>query len=229
MFADSGFSYAGSVQPGIAGTVSNSQCIVDGGASSVSRSGNNLTITLSLTFRPGFAGAKNLYMDVVNNANALSNWQAKSSWTAVAAPPANIAVAPVSGSGASHSFSFIYSDPYGFADIHYVEVLFQSSLSMQNACYVQYSRVNNSIDLLADSGFSYAGSVSPGGAGTVSNSQCIVDAGASSFSGSGNNLTLTLALTFKPGFSGGKNIYMDVVSNTNALSGWQAKGAWTAP
>jgi len=227
LVADSGNAYAGSLTPGIAGTVSNSQCSVDAGVSSIARSGNNLTVTLALTFKPAFAGAKNIYMDVVNNANALSGWQAEGAWTVVTASPANVAVAPVSGSGASQTFSFVYSDSYGYADIHYVEVMFQSSLSAQNACYVQYSRVNNSIDLVADSGSAYAGSLTPGIASTVSNSQCIVDAGASSASGSGNNLTVTLALTFKPAFSGAKNIYLDVVNNANALSGWQAKGAWT--
>ena len=65
--------------------------------------------------------------------------------------------------------------------------------------------------------------------GTVSNSQCAVDGGASSFSGSGSNLTVTMALTFKPAFSGAKNIYMDVVNNGSVASGWQAKGAWTTP
>jgi Beta-propeller repeat len=227
LVADSGSGYAGSLQAGIAGTVSNSQCTVDAGASSASHSGNNLTVTLALTFKPSFAGAKNIYMDVVNNANALSGWQVEGAWTVVTALPANVSVAPVSGSGASQTFSFVYSDPAGYADIHYVEVLFQSSLSTQNACYVQYSRVNNSIDLVADSGTAYAGSTRPGIVSTVSNSQCSVDAGASSTSGSGNNLTVTLALTFKPVFSGAKNVYLDVVNNANALSGWQAKGAWT--
>jgi len=227
LLANSGNAYAGAAQVGTAGTISNSQCTVDAGASSVSLSGNNLIITVALGFKPAFGGTKNIYMDVVNNANALSGWQANGAWTVITAPPVNVSVAPASGSGASQSFSFVYSDQYGYADIHYVEMLFQSQISGQNACYVQYVPSNNTISLVADSGSGYAGAAQVGIAGTVSNSQCTVDAGASSLFLSGNSMTLTVALAFKPAFSGTKNIYMDGVNNTNTLSGWQAKGAWT--
>jgi hypothetical protein len=55
----------------------------------------------------------------------------------------------------------------------------------------------------------------------------VLNAAASSVSGSGNNLTLNIALTFKPAFSGAKNIYMDAYDGTE--SGWQQKGSWTIP
>jgi hypothetical protein len=229
LVANSGTGYAGSVQAGVTGTVSNNQCIVDGGASSASGSGNNLTLNLTVTFKQGFIGAKNVYMQVFNNASVSSGWQSKGSWTVVTAPPANVSVAPVSGSGASHAFSFVFSDPYGYTDIYYTDILFQTQANGQNACLVEYVRSNNSIGLVADSGSGYAGSTQLGIAGTLSNSQCTVDAGASSSSGSGNNLTLTLALTFKPAFSGAKNIYMNVFNNAIVSTGWQAKGAWTVP
>ena len=44
--------------------------------------------------------------------------------------------------------------------------------------------------------------------------------------GSGNNLTLNVAISFQPGFTGAKNIYMDA-SDGASSSGWQQKGAWT--
>jgi hypothetical protein len=182
-----------------------------------------------LTFKPLFNGAKNAYMEVYNKAFVSSGWQSRGSWTVVTAPPVNISVAPVSGSGASHAFSFVYSDPYGNADIYYAEVLFQTQVAGQNACFIQYVRATNSLSLVADSGSGYAGSGQVGIAGTLSNSQCTVDVGASSVSNSGNTQTLTLALTFKPIFTGAKNIYMGVFNNANVFSGWQAEGAWTAP
>jgi hypothetical protein len=229
LLSDSGSAYAGSMPLGTAGTVSNSQCIVDAGASSKSSSGNNLTLSVALTFKPLFNGTKNVYMNVFNKASVSSGIQAKASWTVVTAPPVNVSVAPVSGSGASHAFSFVYSDPYGYADIYYAEALFQTQIAGQNACFVQYVRATTTLSLIADSGNAYAGSAQIGVAGTLSNSQCTVDAGASSVSTSGNTLTLTLALTFKPAFTGGKNIYMGVFNNANVFSGWQAEGVWTAP
>src|SRR5260370_17334880 len=108
-----------------------------------------------------------------------------------------VSVTPASGMGTTQVFSFVYSDANGYADINYVEMLFQSSLSAPNACYVQYVPSTASISLVPHSGSGLAGSAPVGMAGTLSNSQCTVDTGASSASGSGNNLTITLALAFK--------------------------------
>ena len=227
LLADSGSAYAGSARMGVAGTLSNSQCIIDAGASSVFLSGNNLTVTMALTFKPSFGGTKNIFLDAVNIANVRSGWQAEGSWSVITAAPVNVSVAPVSGSGGTQAFSFVYSDPYGFADIFYVEALFQTQPVAQNACYVQYVPSNNTISLIADSGSGYAGSMTLGTVGTLSNSQCIVDGGASSKSTSGNNMTLTLALTFKPVFNGAKNVYLNVFNKASISSGLQAKGTWT--
>jgi hypothetical protein len=224
---DGGSGWVGSATPTVAGTLQNSQCIVDAGASSVSGSGNNLTLNLALTFKQAFTGAKNIYMQVRNVSNVLTPWQARGTWIVTAAGPTNISVAPASGSGASQAFSFVYSDPYGYADIHYVEMMFQAQLNGQSACYVQYVPATGSISLVADSGGGYAGSAPLGMAGTLSNSQCIVDTGASSMSHSVNNLTITLALTFKAVFAGAKNIYMNVYNSANVSSGFQVLGAWT--
>src|SRR5262249_918679 len=158
-------------------------------------------------------------MNVYNNANTMSGFQAMGAWTVVAAPPVDVSVTPASGSGASQAFSFVYSDPYGNADIHYVEILFQTQISAQGACYLQYVPANNAVSLVADSGAGYAGSSQLGVAGTLSNNQCIVDAGVSSTFLSGNNITVTVALTFKPAFVGAKNIYMNVYNNANTMSG----------
>jgi hypothetical protein len=87
---------------------------------------------------------------------------------------------------------------------------------------------NNTISLVGDSGYSYAGAGQVGIAGTLSNSQCTVDTGASSAVTSGNNLTVTVAITFKAAFTGAKNSYMNVVNRSNVSSGFVAKGIWNA-
>jgi hypothetical protein len=43
---------------------------------------------------------------------------------------------------------------------------------------------------------------------------------------SGNTLTLTLAMTFQPAFSGAKNIFLYATNGTQN-SGWQDRGDWT--
>ncbi len=229
LFNDAGTGSAGSATLGTPGTLSNSQCGMDTGASSVSVSGANLTLTLALTFKPAFGGAKSIYMVVGNNSNVSSGWQAEGAWTVPISSPVNVSASPASGSGAAQSFSFAYSDPLGNTDIAFVDILFQTTLSPSNACYAIYVPSTNTINLFNDAGTGSAGVATLGVAGTLSNSQCTIAAGASSVSASGANLTLTLALTFKPAFGGAKNIYMVAGDKSNLSSGWQAEGAWTVP
>ena len=68
--------------PGGEGSLQNSQCAVNLTTSSVSISGNTLTLNLAMTFKPAYAGAKNIYMYAANVANVNSGWQTRGTWTA---------------------------------------------------------------------------------------------------------------------------------------------------
>jgi hypothetical protein len=106
-------------------------------------------------------------------------------------------------------------------------VTVNATLVSAGECYFLYYPGSNVLYLVNDASSGWAGSIALGQSGTLQNSQCIVNAAASSSSGAGNNLTLIVALTFLPAFSGAKNIYMDAYDGTD--SGWQQKGAWTVP
>jgi len=62
----------------------------------------------------------------------------------------------------------------------------------------------------------------------VQNSQCVLNGTGSSAVGSGNNLTVNLALAFKPGFAGAKVVNLYAQDNGGLGSGFQQKGTWTA-
>jgi hypothetical protein len=316
---------------GVAGTTQNSQCTLDAGASSVTMSGNNLTLNLALSFKAGFAGAKNIYMEV-RNGTLDSGWVQRGSWTATASspspdfslgmtpgaqsvgaggstaytvtvtgsngfsgsvslgvsglpagatgsfnpssvmgsgsttltintsagtstggftatvtgtsgslshntsasltitgssggPPTAVSVTPNSGSGSSQTFAFAFSDPNGAADIVSMQMDISATLAATAACYLYYSRSANAIYLADDAG-AWPAPLTLGVAETAQNSQCMLDAGASSVLTSGASLTLNLALSFKAGFVGAKNIYMEVQNGTQD-SGWVQRGSWT--
>jgi hypothetical protein len=227
--SDGGTGWIGPVTVGTAGTLQNSQCVLDAGSSSASVSGNSLTLDVALTFLPAFAGTKNIYMQVQSAVAGLTAWQARGTWTVVSAPPASVSVTPSSGSGLNQTFSFVYTDPYGVGDISWVQMHFQTQLVAQSACYLQYTRSTNTIVLINDAGTGSVGSAILGLSGTLSNSQCTLNAAGSSTSSTGNNLTVNLALSFAGAFVGGKNISMGVIDNANVFSGWQQMGAWTVP
>ena len=229
---DSATFWLGPVTPGVPGTLQNSQCSLNGVGSSGSGSGNNLTVSVSLTFISAFGGAKNLYMNALNNGGLWSNWQQGGAWTVPAVgnqPPSAVSVTPASGSGSNQIFSFLFSDPSGFADLSTTYMLIDATLNWSGSCYTSYVRSSNALFLLSDSGTFWLGPVTPGGTGSLANSQCTLSAGASSVSGSGNNLSVNLALTFASAFSGGKNVFMNAEDAVGLWSNWQQRGAWTLP
>jgi hypothetical protein len=73
------------------------------------------------------------------------------------------------------------------------------------------------------------GSATLGSNATLENSQCTLNLAGSSTSGSGNNLTLNLALTFSTSFLDTQNVYV-VAGDVSGLYGsWQQMGTWTVP
>ena len=64
--------------------------------------------------------------------------------------------------------------------------------------------------------------------GVLQNSQCTINAAGSSVSASGTTLTLTLAVTFRPGFAGTR-FFTRRLAVTLKTPGWQALGTWNVP
>ena len=225
---DAGSAWQDPVTPGQSGTLQNSQCSVNAAASSVSGTGATLTLNLAMSFQSAFAGARNVYMEVYDGAGD-SGWQQRGTWTIPAdGPPTADSVTPSSGTGSTQTFVFQFSDPAGYAAISSSQILISSVMSVAGGCYLFYYRPNNAIYLTNDPGTAWQTPVTPGQSGTLENSQCAVNTAASSASGSDNTLTLSLSLTFKAGFGGTKNIYMEVYDGAGD-SGWQQRGSWTIP
>jgi hypothetical protein len=224
LLTDSGGQPSSAITPG-SGTAQNSQCTLNGASSSVSLSGNTLTLNLSLSFQSAYAGAKNVYMEAVGSSGS-APWQQKGAWT-IPAPVQAVSVTPGSGAGSSQTFSFQFTDAAGAADLTSVSVVVNSALTSVNGCEVDYYRAANLLKLLTDNGGQPSSGLTPG-SGNQQNSQCALNEQSSSVSLSGNTLTLNLALTFQAAFGGVKNVYMEAVSPSGSAP-WLQKGTWTVP
>jgi len=66
------------------------------------------------------------------------------------------------------------------------------------------------------------------GSTMISNSQCPVAGTGSSVAATGNTLTLTLPITFKPAFAGNQLFFL-AARNATMNSGWQAVGLVAVP
>ena len=142
--------------------------------------------------------------------------------TPVSVSPDNSSSAP----GTAQAFSFIYSDKNGASDFAEVSLLFNSSTSLAAGCNVAWFKSDNSVRLYDDAGdggysYWYANQSS-----NISNSQCSARF-SNAVATSGNNLTLTLTITFSSSFAGTKNIYMEAQDPLGADSGLTLMGTWS--
>ena len=62
-------------------TLTNSQCSVNPAASTVSLSGNTLTLNLAVTFNAAYSGTHNVYLRAVDIKGGNSGWQSLGTWT----------------------------------------------------------------------------------------------------------------------------------------------------
>jgi hypothetical protein len=93
-----------------------------------------------------------------------------------------------------------------------------------STCLVYYAPSTNRIYL--ENNAATAWQSTPMGSGSLSNSQCTVNAAGASVTAAGNTLTLNVPITFTSGFAGVKNTYMYAAGGTLS-SGWYNMGSWT--
>jgi hypothetical protein len=193
--------------------------------SSVTKSGST-TLTINTTSGATLGGST---VSVTGTSGSLRHGDS-ATLTVNASGPTAVSVSPSSGSGTSQVFSFQFSDPKGYTSLSLMWFGFGNSPYAVNGCKVQYAPRAKALYLENDAGAAVLGPVTPGVAGTLSNSQCTLNAGASSVSGSGNTLTVKLALTFKSAFAGLQNAYMYAIDLSGSTTpGWQDKGTWIVP
>jgi len=227
---DAGGPYAGSVVLGNSAAIQNSQCSVT--LVSAVGGGNTLTLTLTISWAAGFAGDKIIQMAARDAAQNDSGWQALGVGRVpgpAQTPIAVVGMSPDQGSGAGPTpFTFNFTDARGYADMGVENILINTALNGQQACYLAFSRPGNVLYLVNDAGAALLPAQSMAAAGSLSNSQCAVTWGASAVNAGGNNLSLTLNIAFMGALSGNDVIYLASrdVNEANSTD-WHAMGTWT--
>jgi hypothetical protein len=196
-----------------------------------------LTLTLAITFAPGFSGNKIFYTAARSNSQN-SGWQALGTWDVPGTAPAGPAVGgviPARSAASGGTYSFTFTDTNGFADLAVVNVLTNGSLDGVGACYVAFAPTGATtgslylVDNAGDGGYASGSPITLPSSSTLQNSQCTISGTGSSVSGSGNTLILNLAITFSSTFTGNQVFYLAARNNSTGNSGWQAVGSVTVP
>ena len=141
--------------------------------------------------------------------------------------PVPVSVTPNSGSGLEQSFRVSYSDSRGYRAVQSSMVLINGPMTFTGSCSIYYMASSNSVYIVNDAGTAWQTPAVPLGQNATSqNSQCTLNVAQSWSSGNGLLLTLNLAITFKPTFTGLKGFWVEVYDNPGD-SGWAQMGTWT--
>jgi hypothetical protein len=229
LMSDTG-SWIGGYAPGSSYTIQNSYATLNCQSSSVSYSGNNLTVNWKLIFKSPFTGNKNSYLYVQDLANANSGWKQVGTATIPNNMPQAVSISPSSGTfniNTAYTFTTVSSDPDTYLNIYNTQFMVNTQTADGLRCfYGNYDRITNKLYLMSDTG-TWIGGFVPGSANTIQNSYSTLNCQNSSASYSGNNLTINWNLTFKTQFTGSKNSYLSVLDNTFSGSGWKQLGTAT--
>ena len=221
LYNDGSSALLGPLSP--SGSLSNSQCTLNGSGTTLTNSGTTSTLTLSITFNPAFGGVRNIYLYASDAFGNASGWQNVGTFTVATTPPSAVSVSPSTGVGISQVFTTVFSDAGGASLISNRTVLINSALYGINACVIQAG--STGIYLYNDGSSALLGPLSP--SGTLSNSQCTLNGSGTSLTNSGTTSTLTLSIAFTSAFGGVRNIYLYASDAFGNSSGWQTEGTFT--
>lgn len=152
-----------------------------------------------------------------------------------AAEPTNVAVTPVNGQGSSQGFTFAAASANGSHYVSEMQVLFSSTNSTTNSCQIVALApfgTPSQLTLRGNGGDDLIRNLADGsGPGTAENNQCTVSASMAAYvQSAGNEVQLSVTVTFKQAFAGVRNIYMltrDQASLSSLGGLWQKMGTWT--
>ena len=144
----------------------------------------------------------------------------------------SVSLTPSSGTGATQTFSLVFTDPTSWTNITSGEALVNSSEVHSRACYIHWDAASKSLSLRDDGDTTWLGPIALGAKTTLANSQCVLLPATAKVAGSGTSATLSLPVEFTnyfaPGVFSPYNVYMQEQSATTGV-GWQQAGTWTVP
>jgi len=136
-------------------------------------------------------------------------------------------VTPASGHGRTQTFRLQVSYPGGAGDINDVAFFFGDSLAdSAHACWIDITGGVSSVAIRANDDKGYQPGVAVGTAGVAANDKCSVPANQIKVEREGNQLVVSLPVTFTDALKGDVKVWA-IASGPNKHSGWQERGAWT--
>lgn len=238
LLTDGGAPPNSTITPGSSGTAQNSQCILTGSGSTVTTSGNVLTLNLLLGFTQAYIGNKNLYGAAQDLTGSSSGWQNLGTYYIVGVPtmyfdpddPATDQTQTIPPGTTLTPAIFAFWDGNDNANMQLMEISFGvpatgSGAGPAGGCAVLYN-MNTSTFYLADNNGNWQT-----GTGTLTNSQCSLNVASSTAATDENNYPyqfwVTPSVQFNSSYLGFYPIYALAEDQAGQSSGWNQMGTVT--
>lgn len=229
---DTGTVWLGGFTPGSKNIIENSYAKLDCSGTTISGSGDKLTVKWKVTFKSTFVSPliKKIYLWVEDDTNANSGWVKAGTWlVGTNSKPSAGSFLPVGVASQPNTpvtFYTFYSDPNGWEDLRYTYFLINTSTSGAKCFYAYYNQNTDSFYLRNDAGTAWLGGFTPGSKNIIENSYARLDCSKADVFGYDNELMISWEVIFKPTFIGTKNVYLSAKDNLGTDSGWVKKGTW---
>ena len=223
--------FVGPIAPG---TTSNllqgSLCALNTSTSTVSGSGNQLTVSASMVFKQALAF--NIYTRAYTLSGVDTGWVQLGNGTTAGASLGNMTVTPSSGgvtNGTPQTFTLTYPDTPGFAGAAFGWEGFLVAVAPdgggQPFCYVHYDRSGNGLWLYASDVGYFLGPVTPGTvSNTLNSTACSVNTGGVTVQDAGSNLIVSVPVTLKGPMVGSQRVFERALSALNVDTGFVQAG-----
>jgi N-acetylneuraminic acid mutarotase len=244
---DSGTTWSNPIGSGQ--SFSNSQCTVSPSGTSMA-SGNNLTVTFPITFTSAFSGAKKVSLLAMDGAGGNSGWNERGSWTVPGAQtgqgtPSLISLAPLTGTGTTGIFTAKFAHSAGRPGHYLGYLLFLPTPNVVNyvaigSCLIEYNSLGGAFNgkggmrLVDDAGTAWIGPVQgvPLAPTTpaLSNSACTVNVSGATATFTGNDMIVTVPVTFKTaGLTPVLGTFLQELDVNGQWTGMTQFGNWVLP
>jgi M6 family metalloprotease-like protein len=143
--------------------------------------------------------------------------------------PTAVSVNPAAGATPAGQFTssilFTYFDLAGASNLTQVHAIFGAVHGKTGSCWIQYAPATSTLRLYADDG---VGSTTTSlGTGTLSNSQCTLNAASSRVAVNGNNVLLAVSVRFNGTYAGAQAVFGEAIDGSGNDSGLVPLGTWT--
>jgi hypothetical protein len=214
---------SGNCSPGQATTLSDGNLTLDCSSSSISGSGNTLSVTFNLTPQPPLSGAPYLLIISVMDQGGASNSKTPGTWTINRLPGVGT-TSPMNSTtsvGTEQTFTIVYSDPDGWQNIAVANFYMAGNGGVINQ-WVHYFPAPNLFTLMGSNDV-----CNPGQAKTISSGSLSFNCATSTVSGVGTNLTIVFKVT--PLTGGVTYQFFNASSDQTGASFAAFGGSWQIP